>query len=94
MNTITSIRHSGQIAPGVVVSFIFNPDTGDIDTELSGDPRRHPRGDVLRRYRALRHAFLERVAFVTGGRVAVLELDEDGHADGLHVIDEPMAGRA
>lgn len=87
------IRHSGSIAPGVVVEFIFDPTSGELGSSLSGDPCRHPRGDVLRRYRAVRHEFFERVAHVIGGPVAVLELDEGGHADGLHVIDEPTAGR-
>ena len=88
------IRHSGPLAPGVLVSFQYDPATGELGSSLSGDPRRHPRGDVMRRYRALRHEFFERVAAVIGGPVAMLETDEDGHADSLHVIDEPKAGLA
>jgi hypothetical protein len=88
------VRHSGSIAPGVVVQFIYDPSTGELASALSGDPRLHPRSDVLRRYRSIRHEFFERVAAVTGSRVAVLEIDEVGNADGLHVIDEPKAGRA
>jgi hypothetical protein len=88
------IKHSGAIAPGVTVSFQFDPLTRELGSSMSGDPRRHPRADVMRRYRALRHEFFERVAVVIGGPVAVLETDEDGHADSLHIIDEPKAGRA
>lgn len=88
------IRHSEIIAAGVVVEFIYDTATGELGSTLSGDPRLHPRGDVLRRYRAVRHEFFERVASIIGGRVAVLEVDEGGNADRLHVIDEPKAGRA
>lgn len=88
------IHHSGSLAPGVVVSFVYDPASGELGSSLSGDPRRHKRADVMRRYRALRHEFFERVAAVIGGPVAVLETDEAGHADGLHVIREPKAGRA
>lgn len=88
------VSHSGSIAPGVVVQFIYDPATGELPSALSGDPLLHPRGEVLRRYRALRHEFFERIAFVTGSRVAVLEIDEAGNADGLHVIEAPTEGRA
>jgi hypothetical protein len=88
------IHHFGQIAPGVIVRFVYDPSTGEVASALSGDPGLHSRGDVMRRYRALRHEFFERVAAVAGVRVAVLEVDKDGNAGGLHVIDEPAGGRA
>jgi hypothetical protein len=93
-STSSPVCHSGLVAPGVFVSFSYDPVTGELGSSLTGDPRRHPRADVLRRYRALRHEFMERVAAVIGGPVAVLEIDEEGCADGLHVIRQPEAGRA
>lgn len=90
----SSIRHAGSIAPGVIVCFRYNPTTGELSSSLSGDPRRHPREDVLRRYRAVRHEFFERVAAVLGYSVGVLEVDEDGNADRVHVVKAPQARHA
>ena len=90
----TVIRHGGAIAKGVTVAFSFDPATGRIECEHSGQAHRSQHGQLLRRYRALRHEFLERVAASIGGSVAVCELDEHGRPGGLRVVDAPRAGHA
>jgi hypothetical protein len=78
------IRHSGRIARGVTITWTFEPRTGELTCETQGrtaDPR------ALQRYRALRHAFLERVATALGSSVTLIELDGRGGCSPPRVID-------
>ena len=88
------IRHGGRIAPGVRITFCFDPQTGAVHFECDGRLRGTSRAEALERYRGLRFEFLRRVAAMLGGSVAVLELDEHGQPDELQVVDAPQAGNA
>jgi len=90
----TPICYSGKLAAGVSIKFSFDPETAKVSWRLDGAIRGALRGQPLRRYRRIRHEFLERVAGMLDASVAVVEIDESGHPDGLFRVGKPQAGLA
>jgi hypothetical protein len=88
------IRHGGTIAPGFTVSFSFNPATGEIRCEHDGRLGRASYTKSLRRYRAIRYEFLQRVAALVGHSITVVELDEKNEPDRLMFVESPTTGNA
>ncbi len=85
------IRHTGRLCKGVTIEFTFDPSTRQVRCEHSG-PLRTGRV-VLRRYRAIRFEFLQKIAALIGN-VAVVETDEHGAPSTVHMVAEPPAGHA
>jgi len=90
----TPIIYGGRLAPGVRVDFHFDPVAGTVKCHLDGALHGRMRGQILRRYRSLRHEFLLRAAAATGEPFTVVEGDENGRPADVFRVEPPRAGRA
>jgi hypothetical protein len=81
-----------RIAPGLEVSFSFDPKAPGLRAHWHPDMPRRLDGQAIRRYRAARDQFVQTVAARLGGPVVVV--DKEGDHLAATVVRPPVGGRA